>query len=71
MKSDRFIIRNTGGTAIMYNDYEEFEMNDFDDDIRQREELIEEIKKIDASEDWNSIYPQINSLRKKWRRITR
>lgn len=69
MKSDRFIIRNTGGTAIMYNDYEEFEMNDFDDDIRQREELIEEIKKIDASEDWNSIYPQINSLRKKWRRI--
>lgn len=69
MKSDRYIVRNMGGTAIMYNDYEEFEMNDFDDDIRQREELIEEIKKIDTSEDWNSIYPQINAIRKRWRRI--
>ena len=45
------------------------EVNDFDDDIRRREELIEEAKNITATEDWNEVMRQVNDLRKRWRRI--
>ena len=54
----------------MYQENDDLlEVNDFDDDIRRREELIEEAKNITATEDWNEVMRQVNDLRKRWRRI--
>ena len=54
----------------MYQENDDMlEVNDFDDDIRRREELIEEAKNITATEDWNEVMRQVNDLRKRWRRI--
>lgn len=54
----------------MYNDHDEmFEVEDFDEDIKRRKELIEEAKNIEASSDWNKIFAQISNLKRKWKQI--
>lgn len=53
----------------MYNDHENYEVNDYDEDIRQREALLEEAKQIDMSSDWNTVFTQISDLQRKWKRI--
>lgn len=39
----------------MYNDEELLEVEDFDQDISLRKELIEEAKQIEMNDDWNEI----------------
>lgn len=52
----------------MYN--EDFnEVRDYDEDIKEREELIEEVKKVDTSLEWNEVFPIISDLRRRWRQI--
>lgn len=54
----------------MYQENDDMlEVNDFDEDIRRREELIEEVKNIPADADWNEVMHQVNDLRRRWRRI--
>lgn len=54
----------------MYQENDDMlEVNDFDEDIRRREELIEEAKNIPADADWNEVMHQVNNLRRRWRRI--
>ena len=54
----------------MYQENDDMlEVNDFDEDIRRREELIEEAKNIPADADWNEVMHQVNGLRRRWRRI--
>lgn len=54
----------------MYQENDDMlEVNDFDEDIRRREELIEEVKNIPADADWNDVMHQVNDLRRRWRRI--
>lgn len=54
----------------MYQENDDMlEVNDFDEDIRRREELIEEAKNIPADADWNEVMHQVNDLRRRWRRI--
>ena len=53
----------------MYNDHDEFEVNDYDEDIRRREALIEEAKSIEISSDWNTVFREISDLKRKWKRI--
>ena len=54
----------------MYQENDDMlEVNDFDEDIRHREELIEEAKNIPADADWNEVMHQVNDLRRRWRRI--
>lgn len=55
----------------MYQENDDLlEVNDFDEDIRRREELIEEAKNIPADADFNEVMRQVNDLRKRWRRIS-
>lgn len=49
----------------MYNDHDEFEVNDYDEDIRRREALIEEAKNIEISSDWNTVFREISDLKRK------
>ena len=51
----------------MYND--ELLVDDFDADIKYREELLEEIKALDPNADWSESMKKVNSLQKKWKRI--
>lgn len=53
----------------MYNDHDEFEVNDYDEDIRRREALIDEAKNIEISSDWNTVFREISDLKRKWKRI--
>lgn len=54
----------------MYNDHEEqFEVEDFDEDIKRRKELLEEAKNIQESSDWNETFRQISNLKRKWKQI--
>ena len=54
----------------MYQENDDMlEVNDFDEDIRRREELNEEAKNIPADADWNEVMHQVNDLRRRWRRI--
>lgn len=54
----------------MYNNHDEmYEVDDFDEDIKQREALLEEAKKIDADTDLNDAIRQVSDLKKKWKRI--
>lgn len=54
----------------MYQENDDMlEVNDFDEDIRRREELIEEAKNIPADADWDEVMHQVNDLRRRWRRI--
>lgn len=52
----------------MYKD-NEYEVHDFDDDIHRRQELIEEIKKIQVEEDANKAILEATALKRKWKRI--
>ncbi len=42
---------------------------DFDQDVQERETLIEEAKKIDPEQDWNTTMKAVSDLRRKWKRI--
>lgn len=54
----------------MYNDNDEmYDVRDFDEDVKERKELIEEAKALDPDADWNSLSRQVNSLQKRWKRI--
>lgn len=54
----------------MYNENDEmYEVEDFDEDIKRRQELIEEAKKIPTDAAWNDVFRQISDLKKKWKRI--
>lgn len=52
-----------------YNDDFYEAVDDMDADIKQKEELIEEVKNIQDSEDWNETQRVINDLKRRWRRI--
>ncbi len=54
----------------MYIGNDEFyEVEDYDEDIRLREQLLEEAKNIPSSTDWNEVNKAVNEVRKKWKRI--
>lgn len=55
---------------IMYNDNDAmFEVDDFDADIKRRQELIEEAKKLDVSLDGNAQMREISNLKRAWKKI--
>ena len=45
------------------------EVSDFDQDIKKRQQLIEEAKKIPADASWSEAKSVVESLQKKWKRI--
>lgn len=51
------------------NNDEMYEVNDLDEDIRLRENLLEEAKNIDGEADWNEIFRTISELKRRWKRI--
>lgn len=54
----------------MYNENDEmYEVEDFDEDIKRRQELIEEAKQIPTDAAWNDVFRQISDLKRKWKRI--
>lgn len=54
----------------MYNDNDEmYEVSDFDEDIRRREELIEEVKNIQVDTNLNEAIREAMALKRKWKRI--
>lgn len=53
---------------FMNND-ELYEVEDMDEDIKQKKELIEEAKNLEDSGDWNSMSRKINELQRRFRRI--
>lgn len=53
----------------MYNDDEIMDVEDFDQDIAQRKELIEAAKQIEMSEDWNEINKKVTQIKRQWKRI--
>ena len=53
----------------MYNDEELLEVEDFDQDISLRKELIEEAKQIEMNDDWNEINQKVSQIKRKWKRI--
>lgn len=54
----------------MYNDHEEqYEVDDFDEDIKRRKELLEEAKQLQEAENWNEVFKDVLALRKKWKQI--
>lgn len=55
---------------MYYDNDEMYEVNDYDEDIRRREALLEEAKQIEASSDWNAISRAVSDLRRKWKRIS-
>ncbi|MCF0109496.1 MAG: DUF349 domain-containing protein [Erysipelotrichaceae bacterium] len=44
---------------------------DFDSDIKKKEELLEEAKNFEAGEDWGATVKAANALQKKWKKISR
>ena len=49
----------------MYIGNDEFyEVEDYDEDIRLREQLLEEAKNIPSSTDWNEVNKAVNEVRK-------
>ena len=53
-----------------YNEYDEmFEQEMELDDIQERKALIEEAKTLDPEAEWKDVAPQINSLKKAWKRL--
>ena len=43
------------------------EVSDFDQDIKKRQQLIEEAKKIPADASWSEAKSVVESLQKKWK----
>lgn len=54
----------------MYNDETLMDVEDFDQDIQQRKDLIEEAKQIDINDDWNEINQKVLQLKRKWKKIS-
>lgn len=54
----------------MYNDETLMDVEDFDQDIQQRKDLIEEAKQIDENGDWNEINQKVLQLKRKWKKIS-
>lgn len=53
-----------------YDNDEMYEVSDYDEDIKRREALIEEVKAIEASSDWSAINRAISDVRRKWKQIS-
>lgn len=54
----------------MYNDHDEmYEVDDFDEDIKRRQALIEEVKAIDPDAEWNEVFREISNLKRRWKQI--
>lgn len=54
----------------MYNDRDEmYEVSDYDEDIKQREALLEEVKHLQEGEDWNAVFQQVLDVKRRWKRI--
>ena len=54
----------------MYHENEFLDVEDFDEDIRLRKELIEEAKQLDAQEDQSALHREILNLRRRWKKIS-
>jgi len=57
-----------GGT-FMYNDDVMMDVEDFDEDIKLRKDLIEEAKKMEEVSDWNTIHREVLNLKRQWKKI--
>lgn len=53
----------------MYHENEFLDVEDFDEDIRLRKELIEEAKQLDAEGDQSALNREILNLRRRWKKI--
>ena len=53
----------------MYNEEMIMDVEDFDEDIKLRKQLIEEAKQAAASDDRNLVHKEINRLKRQWKRI--
>lgn len=53
----------------MYNDEVFMDVEDFDVDIKERKELIEEAGSIEEGEDWNEINQKVLQLKRRWKKI--
>ncbi len=53
----------------MYNEEMVMDVEDFDEDIKLRKQLIEEAKQAAASEDRSLVHKEINRLKRQWKRI--
>lgn len=53
----------------MYQD-DMYDVKDYDEDIQQREKLLEEVKQIPSDSEWKDVFPIVNDLKKKWKRIS-
>lgn len=54
----------------MFNDNDDFyEVNDYDEDIRCKEALLEEAKALDPELEWNAVFRELSDLKRKWKRI--
>ena len=60
----------TGGSNMVNERDEVMEEKDFDADIKLREALIEEVKNLDVSSDWNAVVREISNLKRRWKRIS-
>ena len=50
--------------------YEEFvEERDLDEDVQLKKDLIEKVKTLSEQEDLNSVFKEVSSLQKEWKRI--
>ncbi|NCB33934.1 MAG: DUF349 domain-containing protein, partial [Erysipelotrichia bacterium] len=57
-----------GRKNMNYDNRNEIE-EDFDQDVQEREKLIEEAKQVDPEQDWNATMKTVSDLRRKWKRI--
>lgn len=53
----------------MYNNDDMILVDDFDADIKRREELLEEIKAFEPTDDWNATMKTVNALQRSWKKI--
>lgn len=53
----------------MYQD-EMYEVKDVDEEMKQREALIEEAKSLDPEAEWNAVARQVGELQRKWKRLS-
>ena len=55
---------------MYYNENDElFETEVEIDDVAEKKALIEEAKALDPEADWKEVAPQINALKKAWKRL--
>ena len=52
--------------GFMRNDVDEmFEVSDFDEDVKLREEILKEVRELQLSEDWNEDFKTVMDIQKK------